>query len=275
MSEHSLIELSPEALGTAPGRGRLNGLRILVIGGGQADHGAEEELHGNGRAMSILFGREGAKVTVADLNLDSAEDTAKYVRKEGAEAFTVAGDATNEADVQRIVAQATELMGGLDGLVLNVGIDGGHKLAGTSVEVWDTVFAVNARSHFLACKAALPLMNPGGSVVLISSTSAYTSTGGVPAMSASKIALEGIRNHAANEYVGQGIRCNILAPGLIDTPLGRKGGRQRPERNQIKIPIGRYGTSWDTAYAATFLLSGESTYITGQTIVMDGGRMLR
>lgn len=275
MSERSLIELSPETLGTAPGRGRLNGLRILVIGGGQADHGAEEELHGNGRAMSILFGREGAKVTVADLNLDSAEDTAKYVRKEGAEAFTVAGDATNEADVQRIVAQATELMGGLDGLVLNVGIDGGHKLAGTSVEVWDTVFAVNARSHFLACKAALPLMNPGGSVVLISSTSAYTSTGGVPAMSASKIALEGIRNHAANEYVGQGIRCNILAPGLIDTPLGRKGGRQRPERNQIKIPIGRYGTSWDTAYAATFLLSGESTYITGQTIVMDGGRMLR
>ncbi|GAA4046168.1 SDR family oxidoreductase [Arthrobacter methylotrophus] len=275
MSGQNLIELSAEARGTAPGRGRLKGLRILVIGGGQADYGAEEDLHGNGRAMSILFGREGAKVTVADLNQDSAEDTAKYVRKEGAEAFTVSGDASNEADVQRMVEQAKELMGGIDGLVLNVGIDGGHKLAGTSAETWDRVFAVNARSHFLACKAALPLMTPGGSLVLISSTSAYTSSGGVPAMSASKVALEGIRNHAASEYVEQGIRCNILAPGLIDTPLGRKGGRQRPERNQIKIPIGRYGTSWDTAYAAVFLLSGESTYITGQTIVMDGGRMLR
>ncbi|MFJ5107528.1 MULTISPECIES: SDR family NAD(P)-dependent oxidoreductase [unclassified Glutamicibacter] len=275
MSENNLLELSAEALGHAPGRGRLLGKKILVVGGGQADYGNDEELHGNGRAMSILFGREGAAVTVADLDLNSARDTVKYVQNEGVESFAVVGDATKEAEVQRIVEEAHKLMGGLDGLVLNVGIDGGHKMAGTSAETWDTVFAVNARSHFLACKSALPLMNQGGSVVLISSTSAYTSTGGVPAMSASKAALEGIRNHVANENVNRGIRCNILAPGLIDTPLGRKGGRQRPERNQINIPIGRFGTSWDTAYAATFLLSGESTYITGQTIVMDGGRMLR
>lgn len=275
MTDRALVELSAEARGTAPGRGRLEGLRILVVGGGQADYGAEEEVHGNGRAMSILFGREGATVTVADMNAASAEATAEYVRREGAEAFTVSGDATVETDVQRMVDQAREQMGGLDGLVLNVGTDGGHKLAGTTAETWDKVFAVNARTHFLACKAALPQMNPGGSIILISSTSAYTSTGGVPAMSASKAALEGLRNHVASESVEQGIRCNILAMGLIDSPLGRKGGRQRPERNQIKIPIGRYGTSWDTAYAATFLLSGESTYITGQTIVMDGGRMLR
>lgn len=275
MSETNLLELSAEALGQAPGHGRLLGKKILVVGGGQADYGTNEGLHGNGRAMSILCGREGATVAVADLDLKSAQDTVNYVEKEGADAYAVAGDATKVDDVQRMVAKAHELMGGLDGLVLNVGIDGGHKIAGTTAETWDTVFAVNARSHFLVSQAAIPLMNNGGSVVLISSTSAYTSTGGVPAMSASKAALEGIRNHVAQENVERGIRCNILAPGLIDTPLGRKGGRQRPERNQIKIPIGRYGTSWDTAYTTLFLLSGESTYITGQTIVMDGGRMLR
>lgn len=273
---HESPELSQEARGTAPGRGRLSGGRILVVGGGQADHGgADEQTPGNGRAISILAGREGAQVTVADISLDSAEETARRVRAEGVVAHSVAADATNEEDVQRMLGEAAERMGGLDGLVMNVGIDGGHYLAGTSLEQWERVFAVNARTHFLGLKFGLPLLSPGGSAVLMSSTSAFSASGAVPAMSASKAALEGLRNHAAMENAERGVRCNVVAPGLIDTPLGLSGGRKRENRDQISIPMGRRGTPWDVAYAVVWLLSGESSYITGQTLVVDGGRLMR
>ncbi|MFF0815002.1 SDR family NAD(P)-dependent oxidoreductase [Rhodococcus sp. NPDC003318] len=265
--------LPAEVRGQAPGRGRLHGRRILVVGGGQAAHG-DDDLPGNGRAISILAGREGAAVVVADRDLGSAEETARRVHAEGVQAYAVGGDATVEADVTRMVQEAHDLMGGLDGLVMNVGIDAGHHLENTSVEQWDHVFAVNARSHFLGVKHGLPLMGPGGSAVLVSSTSAFSASGAVPAMSASKASLNALCNHAAMENASRGVRCNVVAPGLIDTPLGRSGGRKRPDRNKISIPIGRHGTAWDTAYSVLFLLSDESAYVTGQTLVVDGGRLM-
>ncbi|QAY59553.1 SDR family oxidoreductase [Microbacterium protaetiae] len=269
-------ELSAEARGVAPGRGRLEGRRILVVGGGQADHGGDDErMPGNGRAISVLAGREGARVVVADIARDSAEETAQRVRAEGADAFSVAGDATDESDVHRILDESVTALGGLDGIVMNVGIDGGHYLAGTSLEQWERVFAVNARTHFLGLKYGLPLLAEGGAAVLMSSTSAFSASGAVPAMSASKAALEGLRNHAAMENAARGVRCNIVAPGLIDTPLGLSGGRKRENRNNIAIPMGRRGTPWDVAYAVVWLLSGESSYVTGQTLIVDGGRLMR
>ena len=153
------IELSAESRGVAPGRGRLTGRRILVVGGGQAAHG-DDDIPGNGRAISILAGREGAAVAVADLSLDSAEDTALLVRKEGVEAVAIQADATDEDDVRRMLAEAATALGGLDGIVLNVGIDGGVRLAGTDVATWDRVFAVNARTHFLGkAKRAVQLLH--------------------------------------------------------------------------------------------------------------------
>jgi len=157
---------------------------------------------------------------------------------------------------------------------MNVGIDAGHYLEGTSVEQWDRVFAVNARSHFLGVKYGLRRMEAGGSAVLISSTSAYTASGGVPAMSASKAALTSLAFHAAKENAARQVRCNVVAPGLIDTPLGRSGGRKRTDRANINIPIGRFGSAWDVAYATIFLLSNESAYVTGTTLLVDGGRMI-
>jgi NAD(P)-dependent dehydrogenase (short-subunit alcohol dehydrogenase family) len=277
MNEYEPGDLPDEVRGVAPGRGRLTGRRILVVGGGQAAHGGPdgEDIPGNGRAISILAGREGATVVVADLDLDSAEETARRVRAEGVRAYAVAADATDEDDVRRMVLEAAELMGGIDGLVMNVGIDGGHHIDGTTVEQWDRVFTVNARSHFLGCKHTVPIMPDGSSVVLMSSTSAFTAGGGVPAMSASKASLSTLALHVALENAPRRVRCNVVAPGLIDTPLGRSGGRKRPDRDHIQIPMGRYGTAWDTAYAVLFLLSNESAYVTGQSLVMDGGRMIR
>ena len=173
------IELSAESRGVAPGRGRLTGRRILVVGGGQAAHG-DDDIPGNGRAISILAGREGAAVAVADLSLDSAEDTALLVRKEGVEAVAIQADATDEDDVRRMLAEAATALGGLDGIVLNVGIGAGQKMAGTTVEEWDTVFAVNVRSHFLTLQAALPVMSDGSSSVLVSSIAGLRPGSNIP-----------------------------------------------------------------------------------------------
>lgn len=274
MTEELDIQLSAESRGIAPGRGRLAGRKILVIGGGQAAHG-DDDVPGNGRAASILIGREGATVVVADLKLELAEATAELVRREGVDCFALEADATDEASVLQMLASASELMGGLDGIYINVGIDGGVKLSGTDVATWDRVFDVNARSHFLGVKYGMPMLPAGiGSVVLMSSTSAFSAKGEVPAMSASKASLTALCLHAARENGERQVRCNVIAPGLIDTPLGRSGGRKREARAGIGIPMGRFGTAWETAYLVVFLLSQESAYITGQTIVMDGGRLI-
>lgn len=119
--ERHVRPLSAESSGTAPGRGRLNGRRILVVGGGQRVFEAATDPIGNGRAMSLLFAREGAHVAVADLNRASADDTVARIAADGGRAFAIAADVTKEADVIRMIAEAHHTMGGLDGMVLNIG----------------------------------------------------------------------------------------------------------------------------------------------------------
>src|SRR5919108_3757628 len=162
--------LPDEARGEAPGRGRLAGRRILVVGGGQGGAGLEAPPIGNGRATSVLCAREGAAVAVADLDESSAEATAELARAEGATATVVVADAADEDGVRSMPEAAGDGLGGLDGLVLNVGIGGGWMLAGTSVEDWDRVMAVNVRSQFLGCKHGLEAMgDDGGAIVLVGS----------------------------------------------------------------------------------------------------------
>src|SRR3982750_4007796 len=156
--------LTDEARGAAPGRGRLEGRRGLGVGGGQQDHGVDDPPIGNGRAMAVLFAREGASVAVADIDAASAEATAELARAEGPEAAVIVADAAEEGEVARMFAEARSALGGLDGLVLNVGIGAGFLLRGTSVEDWDRVMAVNLRSQFLGCKHALDAMAHGGSI---------------------------------------------------------------------------------------------------------------
>src|SRR5215211_3476069 len=219
--------------------------------------------------MSMLLAREGAAIAIADLDESSAEATAELVRAEGATATVIAADAADEAAAAKMFDLATETLGGLDGLVLNVGIAAGFLLSGTSAQDWDRVMAVNLRSELLGCKHALATMGDGGSVVLIGSV-ASREVLPFPAYGASKAGLESLCRQAAAEGAPS-IRVNLLLPGLIDTPLGRLASSVSPLRERVKIPAGRQGTAWEVAYAALFLLSNESSDVTGQTLIADGG----
>jgi NAD(P)-dependent dehydrogenase (short-subunit alcohol dehydrogenase family) len=269
-AERSVEPAADEARGEAPGRGRLEGRRILVVGAGQEDHGLEDPPIGNGRAMSVLFGREGASVAVADLNADTAEATAELVRAEGATAEVIAADAADERASAAMFESAAKALGGLDGVVMNLGIGAGLGIGGTSTEDWDRVMAVNVRSHFLGCKHGLAAMGEeGGAIVLVGSI-ASREVMPFPAYAASKAALESLCRQSAVEGAPR-VRTNLLIPGLIDTSLGRLASQLSPLRDQVKIPAGRQGSAWEVAYGGLFLLSGESSYVTGQSLVVDGG----
>ena len=242
---------------------------MLIVGGGQQDHGISDPPPGNGRAISLLLAREGAAVAIADIDADSAAATAALVRREGGTAITASGDASEERDLARIFEEARGGLGGLDGVVMNLGIGAGLGFRGTTVEDWDTVMAVNLRSHFLGCKLALATLEDGGSVVLVGSLAGRESMP-IPAYAASKAALEAVTRNAAVEGAPR-IRVNLLVPGLIDTPLGRFASSRSPGRAEVRIPAGRQGTAWEVAHCASFLISDRSSYVTGQPLVVDGG----
>jgi NAD(P)-dependent dehydrogenase (short-subunit alcohol dehydrogenase family) len=242
----------------------------LVVGGGQDTRGLDDPPVGNGRAMSILFAREGAKVAIADWNYTSAEETAALCGDRAA--IALEANVAIPSDIDVMVRDTVEKFGGIDGLVYNVGIGVGDPwLAGVKADQWDRVFAVNLRGAMLTLKAALPVMAEGGSIVLISSIASMKPGSRLPAYDASKAALAGLMRHAGIEGERRGIRVNIVAPGLMDTSIGRAATAGRPGRAKTPVPLGRQGTGWETAYAALFLLSDEAAYITGQTLAVDGG----
>ena len=274
MNAHPGPVFLPDAsTGTAPAGGLLlGGHRLLVIGGGQQTYGMPDPPVGIGRAICVLAAREGARVAVADVDPAAAGSTAEMITQEGnsGEAFTV--DGADDASVGGLTAGVLSRFGGLDGLVMSLGIASGDHLAGTPAGEWDRVMAVNVRSHFLGCKHALPVMTAGGSIVLISSTAArIPTTSNAPAYVASKAALDGLRAAAGREAAPRGIRVNIVMPGLIDTSLGRLATLVKPDRAGTPIPLGRQGTAWDIANTVVFLLSDKAAYITGQTVIVDGG----
>jgi len=261
----------PEATGGTPGRGRLVGRRVLVVGAGSQPCDDADAPIGNGRAIAVLCAREGAGVACADRDEAAARDTAQRISGEGNRASVVIADVTDAAACARVVADAERSLGGLDGVVVNVGIGYGRGLEGTDADAWDLTFAINLRAHFLVARAALPRLQAGGSIVFVSSIAGLKPGTGIPAYDASKAGLAGLCRHVAFEGGRRAIRANLVVPGLIDTPLGRVASRGRPSRATTTVPLGRQGTAWEVAYATVFLLGGESSYITGQQIVVDGG----
>jgi len=271
MAERS-VHMPAESKGEAPGRGRLKGRRILVVGGGQMEIGETDTPIGNGRAMSVLFAREGAAVAVSDRDEAAAIATVSLIEKENGNAFAIQADATQEEDVRRMIEEAVKGLGDLDGIVLNVGMGaGGAWLEGTTLESWNKVVAINLTSHMLAVKYAMPHLAEASSIVFISSIAGMTAGSRLPAYDSTKAALSGLCRHVAFEGARRAIRANVIAPGLMDTSIGRLASRGRPNRATTPVPLGRQGTGWETAYAALFLMSDESAYITGQILAVDGG----
>jgi NAD(P)-dependent dehydrogenase (short-subunit alcohol dehydrogenase family) len=243
----------------------------MVVGAGSQKVEGLEGTPGNGRAIAILAAREGAAVACVDRDEDAARTTADAIAHEGGRAEVLVADVADPQAASGLPARAADALGGLDGLVFNVGILGPFGLGGTSAEDWDRVFSVNARSHALIAGAALELLPPGGSLVFMSSMSGILPGIGMPAYDVTKAAMLSLSQNAAMEGAPSRIRSNAVLPGVIDTPLGAMTPRPDSSRDRLPIPLARRGTAWDVAYATIFLLSDEASYFTGQTLVVDGG----
>lgn len=264
------LQMHKEAIGQGERYRRLAGRRVVVVGAGQRDIPEDDPPIGNGRAISVLFAREGADLACVDLRADAAEATVDQVRAEGGNAFAEIADVRDGASIAPLLRRCTERLGGLDGLVLNVGISHALPLARQTAADWDDEYVVNVRSHMLFAQAALELMAPGSSIVLMSSLASLRNTSGNVAYESSKAAQVALARAIAVAGQSQGIRCNSVLPGLIDTPMGRDASRRRPNRAAL-LPFGRQGTGWEVAYACLFLISNESSYVNAHALLIDGG----
>jgi NAD(P)-dependent dehydrogenase (short-subunit alcohol dehydrogenase family) len=262
--------------------GRLENKTAVVVGAGQTPG----ETIGNGRAMALLFAREGAQVLCVDRLADRAEETAAMILEEGGVAAAIGADIVKAADNARIVEEAVTRYGRLDVLVNNVGIGGGdgpaHRLEETA---FDRILSVNLKGMWLTIKAALPAMRDqgGGSIVNISSLAARG--GGIQlAYEVSKAGVNRLTTSVAQSNARYGVRCNAIMMGYMDTPMavtgiaqasGRPTAEVRAERD-ARVPLGgKMGTGWDTAYAALFLASDESKFISGAILPVDGAMGVR
>lgn len=258
-------------------RARLEGKVAIVTGGGSSGPGL-----GNGKAMSILFAREGARVAVLDRRVEAANETVRLIADEGGEAVAVAGDVTRADDCAAVVAEAVARWGGLDILINNVGV-GGRPLSVVEVSEseWDRIMAINTKGTMLASKYGIPAIaaSGGGAVVNISSVAALVA-GNLTAYAASKGAIISLTRAMAGQHAPQGIRVNCVVPGQVWTPLVQALAPEGPQREALRERrrnsslLKTEGTAWDVAYAALFLASEEARWITGQTIVVDAGRSL-
>jgi NAD(P)-dependent dehydrogenase (short-subunit alcohol dehydrogenase family)/uncharacterized protein (DUF1330 family) len=265
-------DLPSEARGTAPGRGRMTGRRVVVVGAGQTDFQLRDQPIGNGRALAILLAREGAHVVAVDRDEISAQDTVELIRAQGGLADVQVADVAEPESVKAMIAAAQRQLNGIDGLVYNVGIPGPIGFEENTPDAWDTTLNVNLRGAMLTARAALPVLEPGSSIVFTSSIGAVRGIGRMIAYDASKAGLSALVRATAIARKDDAIRANIVMLGMIDTGIGRDGDRNMPGRESIPVPLGRRGTAWEVAYASLFLLSHESTFVTGQTLAVDGGR---
>jgi enoyl-[acyl-carrier-protein] reductase (NADH) len=218
---------SAESRGETPGRARLGGRKILVVGGGQRTFDAATDPVGNGRATSLLCAREGAAVAVADANATSAGETVELIRRGGGEATAIVADVSREAEIVRMITEAQTVLGGLDGLVLNVGIGvGALGLAGVTRDDWDATLAVNLRAPVLCCREAMTRLADGASIVFISSIAALHAGSQLPAYDASKAALGGLMRHVPRGSTARNSRQRRLPGTRRHAP--RPHGERRP-----------------------------------------------
>jgi NAD(P)-dependent dehydrogenase (short-subunit alcohol dehydrogenase family) len=249
---------------------RLRGKIAIVTGAGSRGPGV-----GNGKAAAILMAREGARVLCVDAQKERAEETVGLIRAEGGEALAFAADVTRKGECEAMVAEAASRWGGLDVLHNNVGIESRQLLMDTSEDEWDRVMAVDLKSMMLATQAAVPALERGGggAVTCVSSIAALRGAGRT-AYAAAKAGVLGFVVSVAIQLAPRSIRVNAIAPGTVWTPMVEDLGVEMRERRRSAIPLGVEGTGWDIGWAAVFLASAEARWITGQTLVVDGGLTL-
>ncbi len=250
----------------------LDGKVAIVTGGGSRDEGI-----GNGRAAAVLLARAGCRVLVVDRDPDAAELTVEMIAQEGGEASGFAADVTQSESCKAMVDTAVKRYGRLDVLDNNVGIDGRGSVVEYPQADWENMMRVNVDSMFLASKHAVPAMiasGDGGAIVNISSISALRPRG-LTAYTTSKGAVIALTRAMAVDHGPDGIRVNCIAPGPVYTPMVWKGMSEdaRDTRRRASV-LGIEGTAWDIGLAVQFLASARARFITGQTLVVDGGATL-
>jgi NAD(P)-dependent dehydrogenase (short-subunit alcohol dehydrogenase family) len=244
---------------------RLDGKVALITGGGS----------GMGKVASELFAAEGASVVLTDVNDEAGEATATAI---GDAAAYIHADVSKESDAEAMVASTVERFGRLDVLYNNAGImplDDG-SITDADGSIWDAVFSVNVKGVAFGCKYGIPAMidSGGGSVINVASFVAWLGAAtSQTAYTASKGAVLAMTREIAVEYARKGIRCNALCPGPIETPLllALLSDEEKRQRRFVHIPMGRLGHAEELAKAALFLASDDSSYMTGASLIIDGG----
>ena len=250
--------------------GRLQSKVALITGAGM----------GMGREAALLFAEEGARVVVCDIDRVAAEETVSLVKRAGGDAAAAIGDVAVEDDVRRMTEEGVRRFGALHILYNNAGVlwkDRDRSVLETDGVQWDRVMAINLKSVFWVTKYGVPHVRAagGGSIILVGSVSALAGfTRAQDAYTAAKGGLIALNKSLAIQFARDNIRCNIIHPGIVETPL------QAPYltdelRAEFKtgIPLGRIGRPREIAYAALFLASEESSFMTGAEMIVDGGFM--
>jgi NAD(P)-dependent dehydrogenase (short-subunit alcohol dehydrogenase family) len=250
---------------------RFEGKVALITGGGS----------GIGRATSLAFANEGAKVVIDDINVAGGEETLRMIRSTGGEAIFFRADVSKAAEVEAMVQKTIEMYGRLDCAYNNAGVGEPLKrIHKTSEDNWDRVMATNLKGVYLCMKYEIPhmLKQGKGAIVNTSSLAGLKGLSGQAAYVASKHGVVGLTKSAAIEYATLGIRINAICPGVINTPLIAPNMKDRPhvEKGYIDMePIGRLGKPEEIASAVLWLCSDEASFAIGSILSVDGGVVAR
>lgn len=232
---------------------------------------------GIGQSIAVLFAREGSRVVVCSRTRSDLDKVAEQIVHKGGLCLPLATDVTSQSSVDCLVRKVLDEYGTIDILVNNAGIFPSRKLTDMSEEEWDKVLDTDLKSMFLCCKAVTPIMmaQKSGKIINMSSvTGTSVSSGGLAHYSAAKAGVMGFTMSLALELAKYGINVNAISPGTIMTPGVAENLGDRVDVIAESIPLKRLGDPVEVAYAALFLASQESNYITGQTIVVDGGNVI-